>query len=58
MLGAVGEKTIRDLTDEDWDFVMDVNLRGVFNCMRAGLQRMEKNASIAQCFKRGRVKGI
>lgn len=34
------------MTDEDWDSVMDVNLRGVFNCIRAELQRMDKNASI------------
>lgn len=46
MLGRAGEKAIKDSTDEEWDFVMDVNLRGVFNCMRAELQRMDKNASI------------
>ena len=35
-----------DTEDEDWDSVMDVNLRGVFNCVRAELQRMDKDASI------------
>ncbi len=35
-----------DSTDEDWDFTMDVNLKGVFNCIRAELQRMDKDASI------------
>lgn len=40
-----GEQIV-DTKDEDWDFVMDVNLRGVFNCIRAELQRMVKDASI------------
>ena len=39
-------KQIADMEDEDWDFVMDVNLKGVFNCVRAQLQRMEQGASI------------
>lgn len=41
-----GIKHIVDTEDADWDFVMDVNLRGVFNCIRAELQRMDKDASI------------
>ena len=28
-------KQIVDTKDEDWDFVMDVNVKGVFNCIRA-----------------------
>ena len=39
-------KQIVNTTDEDWDFIMDVNLRGVFNCIRAELQRMDKDARI------------
>ena len=39
-------KQIADTEDEDWDFVMDVNVKGVFNCIRAQLQRMDKDASI------------
>ena len=37
---------IVDTKDEDWDLVMDVNVKGVFNCIRAELQRMDKDASI------------
>ena len=37
---------IADTTDEEWDSVMDVNVKGVFNCIRAELQRMDKDASI------------
>lgn len=39
-------KQIVDTTDEDWDSVLDVNLKGVFNCIRAELQRMDREASI------------
>ena len=39
-------KQIVDTKDEDWDFTMNVNLKGVFNCIRAELQRMDKDASI------------
>ena len=39
-------KQIVDTKDEEWDFVLDVNLKGVFNCLRAELQRMDKDASI------------
>lgn len=34
-------KKVRDLLDDELDFVMDVNLKGVFNCMRAQLQNMK-----------------
>lgn len=37
---------ITNTSDEEWDFVMDVNLKGVFNCIRAELQHMDKDASI------------
>lgn len=35
-----------DFTDEDWNFVMDVNSTGVFNCIRAQLRVMKDGASI------------
>lgn len=41
------EASVEKLTNEQWDAVMDVNLRGTFYCLRAELQRMpEGNASI------------
>ncbi|MBZ8119524.1 SDR family oxidoreductase [Roseovarius sp. LXJ103] len=33
--GVQVEKTVMDSTDADWDLVMGVNARGVFNCCRA-----------------------
>lgn len=37
---------IRDTEDEAWDVVLNTNLKGVFNCVGAELQRMGEGASI------------
>ncbi|MBA7550023.1 hypothetical protein ES705_42528 [subsurface metagenome] len=34
--------SIEDLTEEDWDRVMDVNLKGAFNCAKAVVGIMKK----------------
>ena len=57
VIGTIGQKDIKELTDEDWDFVMNVNLRGVFNCLRAELQRMDKDASIVSMSSIAGLKG-
>ena len=51
MAGVVGRSgfepySIRDTPDEAFDFILNVNLKGVFNCVRAELQRMGEGASI------------
>ena len=47
LAGVISSGTqIADTTDEEWDSIMDVNVKGVFNCIRAELQRMDKDASI------------
>lgn len=33
--GVLRDAAVVDMTDEDWDAVIDTNLRGVFNCARA-----------------------
>ena len=38
--GVQVEKTVADTTDEDFDYVMGVNVRGVFNVCRAAVRRM------------------
>jgi len=38
--GVQVEKSIADTTDDDFDFVMGVNVRGVFNCCRAAVREM------------------
>ena len=44
--GVQVEKTVADSTDADWDLVMGVNARGVFNCCRAFIPLMSKGGSI------------
>ncbi len=44
--GVQVEKTVAESTDADWDLVMGVNARGVFNCCRAILPRMREGGSI------------
>jgi len=44
--GVQVEKTVTDSTDADWDQVIGVNCRGVFNCCRAFIPLMGKGASI------------
>ena len=44
--GVQVEKTVPDSTDDDWDLVMGVNARGVFNTCRAFIPTMPNAASI------------
>lgn len=44
--GIQVEKTVEDSTDEDWDLVMGVNAKGVFNVCRAFIPQLNKRASI------------
>ena len=51
MAGVIGRSgfepyMIKDTPDEAFDFILSVNLKGVFNCVRAELQRMGEGASI------------
>ena len=57
VLGALGVKKISEMDDKEWDFVMDVNLRGVFNCIRAELQRMGEGSSIVSAASVAGLKG-
>lgn len=52
--GLVRNKTstpsnLVDMTDEDWDFVLRINLTGLMYCNRAQLRVMQKGASIVNC---------
>jgi NAD(P)-dependent dehydrogenase (short-subunit alcohol dehydrogenase family) len=44
--GVIRINPVVEVTDEDWNFVMDVNSTGVFNCIRAQLRVMKDGASI------------
>lgn len=43
--GVQVEKTIDQTTDDEFDLVMDVNVRGVFNCCRAVVPHMKVQGS-------------
>ena len=57
VIGGFGVKTIKETDDKDWDNVIDINLRGVFNCVRAELQRMGKGGSIVNAASVAGLKG-
>ncbi|KNG95258.1 SDR family NAD(P)-dependent oxidoreductase [Pseudaestuariivita atlantica] len=44
--GVQVEKTVADSTDDDWDAVVGINCRGVFNTCRAAIPRMRAGGSI------------
>ena len=43
---CINKERVEDLNNEDWHFVIDVNLHGVMYCMRAQLQHMNNKGSI------------
>ena len=55
--GVQIEKTITETTDEDYDLVMDVNVRGVFNCCRAAVRQMQAQPSDGSIINIGSVAG-
>lgn len=40
--GVISIKSVAELTDEDWDFVNDVNAKGVFLCCKAEQEPMKE----------------
>jgi meso-butanediol dehydrogenase/(S,S)-butanediol dehydrogenase/diacetyl reductase len=42
--GVISIKSVADLTEKDWDFVNDVNAKGVFLCCKAEQEPMKKQA--------------
>jgi meso-butanediol dehydrogenase / (S,S)-butanediol dehydrogenase / diacetyl reductase len=40
--GVISIKSVTDLTEDDWDFVNDVNAKGVFLCCKAEQEPMKK----------------
>ena len=43
--GITRDKLILRMTEEDWDTVLNVNLKGTFNCMKAVTRHMSKQRS-------------
>ena len=49
--GITRDKLLLRMTEEDWDAVLDVNLKGTFNCTKAAVKHMIK-------YKSGRIVNI
>ena len=43
---CINKERVEDLNNDDWHFVLDVNLSGVMYCMRAQLQKMNNGGSM------------
>lgn len=43
--GITRDRLILRMTEEDWDAVLDVNLKGTFNCTKAAVRYMSKQKS-------------
>lgn len=53
--GVVRVKPLLEMTPEDWDYVMDVNARGLFFAVQAGARQMVEQAPLAQGRLRGKI---
>jgi len=53
--GVMRVRPLLDLTPEDWDFVNDVNARGLFFAMQAGARQMLRQQPLAQNRPRGKI---
>lgn len=62
MAGVSGKQTgafeVDDISDEDWDFCMDVNARGTMNCLRPQIKAMKSGGSIVNCASLAGVEGL
>lgn len=55
--GVQVEKTVVDTTDEEYDQVMDVNVKGVFNCCRAAVRQMIDQSGAGSIINIGSISG-
>jgi len=56
--GVIRIRPVLELTPEDWDFVNDVNARGLFFAMQAGARRMMEQTPRAPGRPRGKIINI
>ncbi|KAL8723240.1 MAG: hypothetical protein Q9225_000430 [Loekoesia sp. 1 TL-2023] len=61
LAGVTGKSTtktpVTDIEESDFDFIISVNLKGVFNCMKAQLKRMKGPASIVNASSIAGIRG-
>jgi meso-butanediol dehydrogenase/(S,S)-butanediol dehydrogenase/diacetyl reductase len=56
--GVVRVRPLLELTPQDWDFVNDVNARGLFFALQAGARQMVKQAPLAAHRPRGKLVNV
>lgn len=56
--GVVRVKALLDVTPEDWDFINDVNARGLFFAMQAGARQMLSQREPAPGRPRGKIVNV
>lgn len=56
--GVIRVRPLLELTPEDWDFVNDVNARGLFFALQAGARQMMKQTASAEGRLRGKIINI
>lgn len=61
LAGVTGKSTskthVADVEESDFDYIISVNLKGVFNCMKAQLKRMKGPASIVNASSIAGIRG-
>ncbi|KAL4798533.1 hypothetical protein BDV19DRAFT_377060 [Aspergillus venezuelensis] len=55
---TIGLTGVKDIDTDEWDFVVDVNLKGVMHCMRAELRVMANNGSIVNASSIAGIQGF
>jgi len=56
--GVIRVRPLLDTTPEDWDFINDVNARGLFFALQAGARKMLQQAPLAAGRPRGKIINI
>lgn len=61
LAGVTGKSTskvkVAEIEEEDFDFIISVNLKGVYNCMKSQLKRMKGPASIVNAASAAGIRG-
>jgi meso-butanediol dehydrogenase/(S,S)-butanediol dehydrogenase/diacetyl reductase len=56
--GVMRVRPLLELTPEDWDFINDVNARGLFFALQAGARQMMRQAALGAGRPRGKIVNI
>ena len=56
--GVMRVRALLELTPEDWDFVNDVNARGLFFALQAGAREMSRQTPLSEGRPRGKIINI